>query len=68
MQYYVIKFVSSLRQAGGFPGTPISSNNKTESQDITEILLKVALDMINQPSHLRPLLFIKKKAKSCYFT
>jgi hypothetical protein len=60
IQYYVIKFVSNLRQAEGFPGTPISSNNKTESQDITEILLKVALDMIHRPSHLRPLLFIKK--------
>jgi hypothetical protein len=30
------------------PGTPISSNNKTCPHDITEILLKVALNTINQ--------------------
>ena len=30
------------------PGTPISSTNKTDSHDITEILLKVALNIINQ--------------------
>jgi hypothetical protein len=32
------------------PGTPVSSNNKTDSHDITEILLKVALNAINQPN------------------
>ena len=31
------------------PGTPVSSTNKTDCQDITEILLKVALSTINQP-------------------
>jgi len=30
------------------PGTPVSSNNKTDRHDITEILLKVALNAINQ--------------------
>ena len=30
------------------PGTPISSTNKTDPNDITEILLKVALNAINQ--------------------
>jgi hypothetical protein len=30
------------------PGTPDSSTNKTDRQDITEILLKVALTTINQ--------------------
>jgi hypothetical protein len=41
----VIKFVSDLRQVGGFsPGTPVSSTNKTDCHDITEILLKVALN------------------------
>jgi hypothetical protein len=45
----VIKFVSDLQQAGGFfPGTPVSSTNKTDSDDITEILLKVALNTIKQ--------------------
>jgi hypothetical protein len=44
IQHYVIKFVSDLRQVGGFsPGTLVSSNNKTDHHDIAEILLKVAL-------------------------
>ena len=30
------------------PGTPVSSTNKTDCQNITEILLKVALNIINQ--------------------
>jgi hypothetical protein len=30
------------------PGTPVSSNIKTDCHDITEILLKVALNTINQ--------------------
>ena len=30
-------------------GTPVSSTNKTDCHDITEILLKVALNTINQP-------------------
>jgi len=32
------------------PGTPVSSNNKTDHHDITQILLKVALNTINQPA------------------
>ena len=47
IQIYVIKFVSGLQQVGGFfPGTPVSSTNKTDHNDITEILLKVALNTI----------------------
>jgi hypothetical protein len=36
------------------PGTPVSSINKTDRHDITEILLKVALNTTNQtkPSHI----------------
>ena len=30
------------------PGTPVSTTNKTHRHDITEILLKVALNIINQ--------------------
>jgi hypothetical protein len=30
------------------PGTPVSSTNKTDGHDITEILLKVASNTINQ--------------------
>jgi hypothetical protein len=41
----VIKFVSDLRQGQWFSsGTPVSSINKTDSHDIAEILLKVALN------------------------
>ena len=34
------------------PGTPVSSTNKTDCHNITEILLKVALNTINQPTNL----------------
>jgi hypothetical protein len=48
--HYVIKFVSDLQQVDGFfPDTPVSTTNKTDRHDITEILLKVALNTINQP-------------------
>ena len=43
VQHYVIKFVSDLRQV--FSGSP---TNKTDRHDITEILLKVALNTIKQ--------------------
>jgi hypothetical protein len=33
------------------PGTPVSSTNKTDSHDITEILLKTVLSTINQTSN-----------------
>jgi hypothetical protein len=50
----VIKFVSDLQQVGGFlsPGPPVSSTNKTDRHDITEKLLKVALNTTkpNQPN------------------
>jgi hypothetical protein len=32
------------------PGTLVSSTNKTDRHDISEILLKVALNTINQPT------------------
>ena len=49
VQHNVIKFVSDLRQVGGFSaGTPVSSTNKTDRHDIAEILLKVALNTIKQ--------------------
>ena len=47
IQHYVIKFVSDLRQVGGFsPSTPVFFTNKTDRHIITEILLKVALNTI----------------------
>ena len=41
IQHYVIKLVSNLRQVGGF-----FPHQKTDRQNITAILLKVALNMI----------------------
>jgi hypothetical protein len=32
-----------------YPGTPVSFTNKTDRHDITEIVVKVALNTINQP-------------------
>ena len=50
IQHYVIQFVSDLRQSRWFSlGTLVSSTNKTDLHDITEILLKVALNTINLP-------------------
>ena len=47
IQNYVVKFVSDFPQVGCFfPGTPVSSTNKTDRHDITEILLKVTLNTI----------------------
>ena len=43
VQHYVIKFVSDLRQWFSL-GPPVSSTNKTDHHDITELLLKVALN------------------------
>jgi hypothetical protein len=38
-----------MRQVGGFsPNTPVSVTNKINRHDITEILLKVALNTIKQ--------------------
>jgi hypothetical protein len=48
VQNYVMKFVSDLRQVGGFLRPPVSSTNKTDRHDITEILLKVVLNTIKQ--------------------
>ena len=47
IQHYLIKLVSNLRWFS--TGSPVSSTNKTDCHDITEILLKVALNTINQP-------------------
>jgi hypothetical protein len=35
------------------PGTPVSSTNKTVCNDITEILLKVALNIITHPPEFK---------------
>ena len=41
MQHYIIKFFSNL------PGTPVFFTNKTDRQDIAEIMLRVALNTIS---------------------
>jgi hypothetical protein len=42
IQHYVIKVCQLLAKGQWFsPGTPVSSTNKTDRHDITEILLKV---------------------------
>ena len=53
VQHYVKKFVSALRQVGGFsPGTPVSSTNKTLTLTLTEILLKEVLNTIKPTNQL----------------
>jgi hypothetical protein len=60
VQHYVIKFFSDLRQASGFPpGPPVSSTSKTDRHDITDILLKVALNNIKQITHIQLTKFIR---------
>ena len=45
IQHYAIKFVIDLQAGWWFSlGPPVSSINKTDRHDITEILLKVALN------------------------
>jgi hypothetical protein len=49
---YVINFVSDLRHVSGFLWVlPVSSTNKTDCHDITEIILKVALNTITPPKY-----------------
>jgi len=47
----MIKFVSDLRQVGGF--LRFSSTNKSDHHDITEILLKVTLNTITPNPNLK---------------
>jgi hypothetical protein len=48
-------------------GTPVSSTNKTDRHDITEILLKVALNTITQPLVTSSeLLFLVKHNRICH--
>ena len=46
----LIKLVCDLRQIGGSP-------NKTDRHDITEILLKVALNTIKQQTNKHPIMY-----------
>jgi hypothetical protein len=46
IKHYLIKFISELRQFDGFLRVLFFSTNKTDHHDITEILLKVALNTL----------------------
>jgi hypothetical protein len=46
LQHYVIKFVMNCGRSWFSPSTPVSSINKTNRHDITDIVLKVALNAI----------------------
>ena len=60
IQHYVIKFVSDLQKVGGFLRVlPSSSTNKTDHHDITEILLKVALNTINLSLTVNLYIFVR---------
>jgi hypothetical protein len=50
VQHNMIKFVSDMQHDGTWfsAGTLVSSTNKTDHHDITEMLLKVALNIIKQ--------------------
>jgi len=50
IQHYVIKLVSDWRQVGGFLRIPVFSTNKTDRHNITEIVLKMALNIIIKPN------------------
>jgi hypothetical protein len=56
-----------LEKGRWFPlGTPVSSNNKTDRHDITEILLKVALNTINQTINLKTTFSLHVWKLLCY--
>jgi hypothetical protein len=53
--HYMIKFVEWLVTGRWFSlSTLVSSTNKTDCHDLTELLLKVALSIIDRPTDLSP--------------
>jgi hypothetical protein len=45
---YSVEMILDIRSTQNFsPGIPVSSTNKTDRHDLTEILLKVVLNTIN---------------------
>ena len=58
IQHYVIKFCQWLVTDRRFSlGTMVSSSNKTDRHDITEVLLKVAFNIISLKQTINVLLF-----------
>ena len=67
IQHYVIKFVSNLRQVGGFLRVLwFPPPSKTDRHGITELLLKVALSTTSQPLHTYIYTY-KKYSSLCNF-
>ena len=66
----MIKFVSDLRQVGGFLCVLQFPPNKIDCHDVTEILLKMALNTIKQTNQLiwskSPVWFTFLSGQSCY--
>ena len=50
-----------------FSATPVSSTNKIDRHDITEILLKVTLNTINQPFHGQIFLISDIYHQTCWY-
>ena len=59
LQHYVIKLLVTARWFS--PTPPVSSTNKTDRHDKTEILLKVALSTINHQSNIHTLMLLEYK-------
>ena len=61
VQHYVIKFVSDIwRQVSDFLWALVSSTNKADRHDITEILLIVALNTIKLTSQIKLHVYMQK--------
>jgi type II secretory pathway component HofQ len=61
--YHIMLYTPERDLNGFFPGTPVSSTNKTDRHDITEILLKVTLSTIkpqNQKIYFKIVFFFDK--------
>ena len=52
VQHYLIKFVNDMRISVAFWGRSVSSTNKTDLHDITEIYLKMALITIKKTPNI----------------
>ena len=50
-QHYVINLSDTCADRWFSPGTPVFTTNKNDRHDMAEILLKVTLNTINQPTN-----------------
>jgi len=69
IQHHVITFGSELRQIGGFLRVFwFPPQIKLNRHDITEILLKVVLNTINQTNHITPSVYTVYFKNVFFFT